>query len=254
MAIYDLSGTSTGSGIVPPVTPIKAVVVSGLTVGTTTLIGSMGRGFILGGQAYGYGSLEDHLLVIAAGTATGQGIASGGFARTMAFRGTAIGGSRFYEIAPEPMIGYANVNGSIVVDRVPCPVMCPGPTIQSFRWGHTFGAGDLMFSIRDTAGNPFAPIVVLYRMYRVLPGGGLLPVGDPNRRPAKCGKRLGVYYVTGTAGECGQPGDWMVEWRWQRSTFAPTQVGRYPFRVLDAVLDTSTPDATCRVNKYGWDD
>jgi hypothetical protein len=254
VAIYDLSGSSTGSGIVPPVTPIKVAVVVGLMLGSAISVGAVSRRLIIGGQAYGFGDLGDHLLIVTAGTAVGQGDATGDIVRVMPLQGRAIGGSNLYESVPEPIIGCAYVNATYVVDRVPCPVICPGAVRQSFRWAHTFVAGDLMLAIRDVAGNPFAPIMVLYRMYQVLPGGGLLPVGDPNRRPAKCGKRLGVYYATGTAGECGQPGDWLIEWRWQRSTFAPPQVERYPFRVLDAVLDTSVTDPTCRTAKYGWDD
>lgn len=253
MAIYDLSGSTTGAGIVTPITPTKIAVVGGTTIGSAPVDGTVTRNLIVGGQAYGYGSIEDHLLVLGEGLATGASVAQGTLYRILPVQGKVIGSARLFESAPERIVGRANVNVSYIVDHIPCPIECPA-AVPTLRWGQTLGVGDLMLAIRDLAGNPFAPIIVLYRLYQVLPGGGLLPVGDPNRRPAKCGKRLGVYYVTGIAGDCGQPGDWVVEWRWQRSTFAPTQMERRPFKVLDAVLDTSTPDGTCRVNKYGWDD
>ncbi len=209
---------------------------------------------IFGGQTYGFGGIEDHLTIYVGGSTTGQGATSGYLIRTSAIRGFIVGTSQLYESTPEPLIGRGYLTGFIVVDRVPCPISCETlPAVKSFRWGHTFVRGDLMLSLRD-GGNPYAPIIVLYRMFQVLPGGALNPVGPFNRRPAVCGKSLGVYYATGTAGELGQPGDWIIEWRWQRSTFSPTQTVRQPFKVLDAVLDTSTPDTTCRVTKYGWDE
>lgn len=253
MPIYDASGSTTGAGIISPITPVKAVVVAGTTGGVALPSGALGRTLLFGGQVYGYGSIEDHLLQVVAGSTLGAGVLTGTPVWMFPIAGRTVGAGYFYESAPEPIIGIGHLIGDAIVDRVPCPVSCT-ESAPSFRYGHIFTAGDLTLAIRDTAGNPFAPIIVLYRMFRVLPGGAVFPVGPPNRRPAKCGKRLGVYYATGTAGECGQPGDWLIEWRWQKSTFAPTQVERRAFRVLDAVLDTSVPDGTCRCTKYGWGD
>lgn len=254
MPLYDLAGTTTGSGDCSPITPVKVLVTGGSVVGIAAASTDVQRTIVFGGQSYGFGGIEDRLTLYAAGSVLGQGFITGYLVRTSHIRGVTAGASQFYESSPEPLIGQGYLTGILVVDRVPCPIACTAlPVVKSFRWGHTFVRGDLMLSLRD-GGNPYAPIIVLYRMFQVLPGGTLYPVGPFNRRPAVCNKSLGVYYATGTAGELGQPGDWIIEWRWQRSTFSPTQTVQYPFRVLDAVLDTSISDSTCRVTKYGWDD
>jgi hypothetical protein len=255
MPLYELAGTTAGAGDFSPITPVKVVVIGGSVVGIAAASTDAQRAMIFGGQVVGFGGVADQLTLYSAGNTTGQGSLSGYLVRTSSIRGSTVGSGSAFESCPEALMGKGSITAFFTVDRVPCPIACTTlPTTKTFRWGHTFVRGDLMLILRESNGNPFAPIIVLFRMFRVLNGGGLQPVGPFNRRPAVCGKSLGVYYATGTAGELGQPGDWIIEWRWQRSTFSPTHTERYSFRVLDAVLDTSIPDKTCRVQKYGWGD
>ena len=255
MSVIDLSGTTTGSFTVSTPNPIRGRILTESFGGSGDLSGSLDRTLIFGGQAYGFGLFEDHLTVLLSGTASGQGNALGSLYRVFPLSGFTYGTSKLLESVLEPVYGFGILAGFMQVDRVPCPIACvTNPVPLVFRWGQIFGPGDLMLSIRDTSGNPFAPVVVLYRMFQILKGGSLHPVGPFNRRPVACQKRLGVYYVTGTAGELGQPGDWVLEWRWQRSPYTQPVIERRPFRVLDAVLDTSISDKTCRVKKYGWGD
>lgn len=251
MPLYDLTGTTTGAGDLPTSTPVKVVVTAGSVVGVSGVSTEAQRTMIFGAQAYGFGGVEDHLTLYTAGSTVGQGFVTGFLVRRSPMYGQTIGASRFFESYPQPMIGRGFITGIVVVDRIPCPVSCPlVASPKSFRWGYTFTRCDLTLQLREPGGNPFSPIIVLYRMFRALPGGALQPVGPFNRIPVRDG--VGDYYVTGTAGELGQPGDWVIEWRWQRSTFSPTQVERFPFRVLDAVAAGDT--CLCRTTKYGWNE
>ena len=250
MADVLLSGTVTGVGTVPTLNPIKIAVMAGLASGAGDLIClTFNRLIMFGGQAHGYGDISDHLSVLMDGTVTGQGSTSGTLFRVLPLRGSSLGIGTLLESILLPAVGLGSLMGFMDVGRVPCPVSCT-PVMPTFSWGQQFGPGELMISFTDAVGNPWAPVVVLFRMFRVVRGGTLYPVGPFNRRPVACQRRLGVYYVVGMAGEGGQPGEWVIEWRWQRSPYDPPTVERRPFKVLDAV---AAGDLACRCVKYGWD-
>ena len=99
-----------------------------------------------------------------------------------------------------------------------------------FVWGHVFQRGDLPLIIRDPVGNPAAPAVVTYTMFRYLKNCPTpVQVGPLNRTPVTA--ELGEYYVSGVAGENGQPGDWFVRWVYQESIDSEKVEVPFPFKV-----------------------
>ena len=127
----------------------------------------------------------------------------------------------------------------------------PDGLIGSFRWNQTFGRGDLEICIKDRTGNQRGPVFIGYTMFTVSSTGIMHQVGPTDRKPAQAD--VGKFYVTGTAGENGQPGCWAVRWRYQRTYSDPIIEQVQQFRVVDAVLDCDRPDHLRRHCKYGWD-
>jgi hypothetical protein len=121
---------------------------------------------------------------------------------------------------------------------------------KQFRWGYMFTRGDLMLCLFDRSRNPISPYNVSYTMYQVR-GQLIMQTGPFAKSPVM--QKVGLYYATGTSGENGQPGNWLIRWSYQ-VTFqgAPTTVD-FPFQVVDAVTKPIPGDPTCRVVKYGWD-
>lgn len=127
----------------------------------------------------------------------------------------------------------------------------PEGLIGDFRWNQTFGRGDLEICLKDRQGNQRGPVFIGYTMFMVSSTGILHQVGPTDRKPAQAD--VGKFYVTGTAGENGQPGCWAVRWRYQRTYSEPIIEQLQQFRVVDAVLDCDRPDHVRRHCKYGWD-
>lgn len=129
----------------------------------------------------------------------------------------------------------------------------PHGLIGEFRWNQTFGKGDLEICIKDRFGNQRGPVFIGYTMFMVSSTGILHQTGPTDRKPAQAD--VGKFYVTGTAGENGQPGCWAVRWRYQRTYGEPVYEQLQQFRVVDAVLDHDRPGEhhVRRHCKYGWD-
>lgn len=123
--------------------------------------------------------------------------------------------------------------------------------LREFRWLHRFGRGDLEIFLRTNTGNPVSPVWIGYTIMMVTCTGIMQQIGPTDRRPAV--ENVGKFYVTGTAGEGGQPGCWAVLWRYQRSYQEPIVEVIEQFTVLDHVLDRDPRDVTLRNCKYGWD-
>jgi len=64
---------------------------------------------------------------------------------------------------------------------------------------------------------------------------------------------VGLYYAVGTAGENGQPGDWVIQWACQQFFNGPVTTTEYQFQVVDVISSPIPRDPTCRTVKYGWD-
>lgn len=127
----------------------------------------------------------------------------------------------------------------------------PNRPMGEFRWNQILGKGDLEICLQDRQGNQRGPVFIAYTMFMVTPTGVLHQTGPTDRKPAQAD--VGKFYVTGTAGENGQPGCWAVRWRYQRTYGDPITERLVQFRVLDAVLDCDRRDHVHRHCKYGWD-
>jgi hypothetical protein len=205
------------------------------------------------GVFYGSSLLSGNLIyvgdIILSGTFTGLvTITLERVVRVISLDPVVFGVGDLFWSGPLPSYGEGFLSAFYEIIRVPRPV-CPRPVVKTFAYNQTLGRGGLELRVSDVAGNPFAPISVLYSFYQVVRGGQRMLVGPPDRRPVpdlREGK-VGRYYVTGTAGELGQPGDWICVWRFRRSSWTPEETVEEPFTVT-----SSTPQVCCRNRRKGW--
>lgn len=111
----------------------------------------------------------------------------------------------------------------------------PASTSSSgvFVWGHVFQRGDLPLFVTDLANNPLDPYSVKYTMYYYPKNAQCATrVGPECRTPVRVD--VGEYYATGVAGQCGQPGDWCVEWKVQEVFNGPVLSSKFCFKVFDS--------------------
>lgn len=101
-----------------------------------------------------------------------------------------------------------------------------------FRWGHVFQRGDLPNFVTDMAGYPANPYKLTFTLF-YYPKGACCPmrVGPIDRTPVNAD--IGEYYVSGVAGQCGQPGDWYVEWKLQEAFGSQVSTDLFGFKVFD---------------------
>jgi hypothetical protein len=270
VALYDLDGTAIGAadvtGSLAVLTSVGEPLVGGSAVsgpgtlnhyivdpivGAANVSASTQAVFNMSGFVVGGSALIDARLMDVSGISLGTAIVSGDLLRILAVGGYLQGGSVVALSYPEPIYGVAIVTGYMEVIHVPLPVCEIPPVSTSFRWGHTFGVGDLDICIVGVGGNPIGPVCVSYTLYQVQRGCTLRQVGQSGRRPVQTS--VGCYYATGTAGECGQPGLWAIRWKYQRTFSDPMVEKTCYFTVLDAVLSPVPGDTLERVCKYGWD-
>jgi hypothetical protein len=268
--LFDVDGTATGTAVVTgPLAvlaaisetiggassadtsaPISHVIVQTLT-GFATVSADSQELFNVSGFVVGSGALIDGTLLDAAAVSFGSGVVSGNAVRIIGASGFTFGGSTIALSVPEPIFGVAVVTAYMEVIHVPFPVCLTPPVSTTFRWGQTLTRGDLAICIVDGFGNPLGPVCVSYTLYHIVRGCAQIQIGASGRKPAT--SSLGCYYVTGTAGECGQPGLWMVRWKYQRTFGAPVVEKECFFQVLDHVLGPVFGDTLQRECKYGWD-
>lgn len=219
--------------------------------GTSTITASWQRVILFSGFPQGIGSLLDERLLMAGGTAAGAGTLTGTLLHIIGIGGSSVGRGTFRISVPEQIFGVGVLSAFMDVVHVPpiCPPCACPPT--QFRWLQTFQKGDLTIRLTDVRGNPVGPIFLAYTMFQVLPTGVLHQVGPTDRKPATAS--VGCYYVTGTAGEGGQPGCWAIRWRYQQRYGDPVVEQYQQFQILDAALARDPLDTTPRACKYGWD-
>lgn len=121
--------------------------------------------------------------------------------------------------------------------------------MKAFGWLQLLQRGDLTLKLKGPRGHSLRPIQVQFRTFQVRADGSKFQVG-PIRTPVE--GALGEFYVTGYAGELGQPGEWEVEWRYQKDRGSPVQIVQERFLVKDAVSAKTAKDVTVRKNKTGW--
>lgn len=201
----------------------------------------IGSGYFLGSSTFEWDYVQDGASSMAGSSSmTGNGyvIKNGG--------AIILGTSSLTQATLYPVWGtsFASMNPLVVT---PVRAITMGP--KTFRWMQLFQRGDLSIFFCDGDGT-VAPIQVVYSLYFVRLGGTRRPVGPPNREPVS--GDFGEFYAVGSAGAGGQPGNWVIEWKYQRSIFHPVEVVEMPFMVLDAVLAQDPYDITDRKVKFGW--
>jgi hypothetical protein len=269
VALYDIDGTATGSAVLSGPLAVFAAATGTVTgsasasttpfvdhelletlLGSAVVTASTQQVFDVSGFVVGQGLLIDARLLDLSGVALGSGIASASATRVIGLSGYTFGVSHVAFSVPEPIYGFAVVTAYMDVIHVKPPV-CQTPQVSTkFRWGHTFTRGDLEICVVGAGGNPLGPVCMSYTLYKVVQGCQPIQVGPSGRKPARSG--VGCYYVTGTAGECGQPGLWMVRWRYQRTFGDPVVEKDCHFLVLDSVLWPVPGDNLLRECKFGW--
>ena len=203
------SAASFGSSVVNETTTV--LLVSGSTFGTSLLL------------------LGD---VPLAATFTGTSELTATVIRVISLDPTIYGYGDLFWRGPLPVYGVAILSVFLDLVRVPRP-LCPPPPVKRFRYNQTLGRGDLEIIITDDSGQPFSPANITFTFFQVVRGNQRQQVGPAGRRPVPDmheGK-VGRYYVTGTAGELGQPGDWVCVWRYQRSFWTSFVLVEQHFRV-----------------------
>jgi len=247
--LYDIDGTTVGQATASAVMPLIHNIVDPL-VGQATVTASTQAVFNMSGFLVGAGALIDASILDVAGLAVGSGSVTADLFRIVGIAGYLQGGSQVALSVPEPIFGVAVVSAYMEVIHVPPPV-CETPWVTTtFRWGHQFGQGDLNICVVAAGGNPVSPVCMSYTLYQVVRGCQLRQVGG-SRKPVQTS--VGCYYVTGTAGECGQPGLWALRWSYQRTSGDPMMEKLCYFTVMDSVLSPVPGDTLQRACKYGWD-
>jgi hypothetical protein len=272
MAIIDIDGTAIGTANVPDAPlavlfgmseatggssssgflsqPVQHDFLEVLT-GGSSVSASTQHVFNMSGYSMGAGDAIDARVLDAEGLAIGSGDLTGTLVRTIGVQGFTFGSGATALSVPEPIFGVAIVTAYMEVVHVGFPI-CETPQVEKrFRWGHQFVAGDLETFVTGANGNPMGPVCISFTMYQVQKGCALKQVGPSNRHPGT--SRVGCYYATGTAGECGQPGLWVIRWSYQGTFGGPSVVRDCYFYVLDSVLCPVPGDTLVRECKYGWD-
>ena len=220
------------------------------TFGAATQTFVLGAKGISTGEAFGHPSVNTTVTtLLCSGVATGKGelfvgdrtlsgLITGSstltttIVRVISLDPVLYGFGDFFWSGPLPSYGEGFLRGFFEVVRVPRPV-CPPPCVKRFQYNQTLGRGDLEIRITTTSGLPFGPVSVTFTFYQVMKGGQRMLVGPPDRRPVPDLRegQPGRYYVTGTAGELGQPGEWVCVWRYRRNWGQPEEQVEEHFRV-----------------------
>lgn len=239
------AGTSSASGLVY-ITHGAA----GTAAGVATTAGTAGSEFIVSGLVHGQATVSGDVTTPAAGTAAGQATVPPATAvRMVSVKGAVVGTSQLFWSYPLPMRGTSSMAAHVEIETHLPAIRAVVAPPKTFRYMQVLQRGDLPVYLCDKRG-PVSPHGVSFTLYQRRPDGSQFQVGPMARAPAE--GEVGEYYVTGRAGESGQPGCWLVRWEWQRSFDGATQTKDMEFRVEDAVLAADPRDTTVRYRKYGW--
>jgi hypothetical protein len=205
------------------------------------------RSLISSAQLVGQGSLTQFFKDGAASLVGLGDLLAGSGIRIISASVRLQGGSKVIISMPTPMVGYGNLAVFYVVDKI-LPPLCQQTKPPMLRWGQDIQRGMLGIWLRDYYNCPISPFKVSYTLFMVTPSGQLTQVGPCNRTPAK--GDIGEFYVTGVAGDLGQPGLWSIRWTYQVSFNGPCYYESMQFNVFDAWL-ARVPDPN-RICKKGW--
>lgn len=248
MAVVDASGTAEGTS--------AASAVEILLVGCT--LGFEGDSFaeatgglrqIVSGSFVGESAFAWIYEVDVAATFEGVALVACDAGVIVEAKALAVGSGRFTYEPPQVIRGWSSFIIQPVIDRhlPPLRAITLGP--KSFRWLQPLQRGDLPVLICDQR-VPATPYRVTYSLAQVRPDGSRKYVGPRERVPVP--GDTGEFYATGCAGESGQPGQWVIEWKFQRTPQASFETTEMRFQVLDAVAGADPRERLQRKTKYGW--
>ncbi len=248
MAVVDASGVVSGSSTASGVATVSTFA-SATFVGMGGVVVTPGVVRLASARFDGVGRLEWAYVKDAAATFSGTSALAGSGLVARYAAGVFLGSSAFQHSAPLRIVGTSSMAVAPVVDRhlPPLRAITMGP--KTFGWQQPLQRGDLSVFVCDGTG-PVVPSSISYRLMHVRLNGSRQQVGPRTRTPVA--GMQGEFYVTGRAGEHGQPGQWIVEWTFQRTGCSTPQVVELPFMVLDAVMAGIPGDVTCRKVKFGW--
>jgi len=249
MALYDGSGTLTGSSsssLTGAVIHYAQIVASGTSSVSAVFERTINETALLSGSSFTELAITvDAPLTTLAGASSsalaGVKIISSG---TLHFDG--FGTISLTETLPTEGSSSTSIFGEVVKTNL-FAKKCPPKT---FKWMQLFQRGDLALFLQDGKLVPSDVSLIFFALYQVK-GQSRVPRGPQRRTPAK--GALGEYYVTGLAGESGQPGDWIIVWTYQAEPGDPLVNVEYPFKVVDSVVSEVSNSLLVRKRKYGWD-
>ena len=245
MAVLDASGLAAGSSTVAA-DAVVALTASAGFVGGASFAGQ-GAAIRLSSASFLGTSLAawDYQLE-AAGEVEGVSSATASAHRARTTGAGFLGRSSFVYGTLLPIHGSSFFSVAIVVDQHLPPLSAAAGATKTFRWLQQLQRGDLAVFLCG----PAIPVRISYRLAQVRPDGSRKHVGPKARSPSR--GAVGEFYATGRAGEAGQPGDWVIEWTYQRTAQSHPERSEMAFRVLDAVQVGEQRELLDRKPKTGW--
>lgn len=248
MTLFDASGVVSGSSTVFGAATVSTFA-SATFGGVSNVVVTPGVVRLSSARFDGVGTLEWAYGKDAAGAFAGTSLVSVDAVVARGAIGVFQGSSAMQHRAPLAFVGTSSMAVAAVVDRQLPPIRAITMGPKAFAWQQLLQRGDLSVFVCDSAG-PVVPVLISYRLLQVRLNGSRQQVGPQSRKPVP--GVAGEFYVTGRAGEHGQPGQWIVEWTFQRTRYSMPQVVELPYMVLDTVMAGTPGDVTCRKIKFGW--
>lgn len=248
MALVDGSGTALGGS---SASLLGSVIFhqGGVAAGTSSAVCAGGTIYLGTVRVLGTSSLEWDYFQDGEGVALGSSFASLDAVRVRTAKGVTLGTSFLKHVALLPILGLSYMSMHAEVLRSPLKAITMGP--KTFRWMQLLQRGDLAIFLCNLGGGIVIPTVIVYSLINVRSDGTRKYIGPRHRSPVN-GEQAGEFYAVGLAGQGGQPGPWVIEWKIQRSSSDPLQVVEMDFCVLDGVLAQDPRDITDRKVKFGW--
>jgi len=241
-------GTAVGTGALATADGAYLAGGAGAAAGAASATATGGILFLSTGIASGKGTLEWDFIQEAGGTVVCSAYVTGSGVRIRNARGFVQGSTLMVWSFPLPMVGKTVMVAHAEVERVPSLRAIVAPA-KCFRYLQLLQRGDCSIFISDARG-AVSPAVVTYTLFQQRTDGSRRQVGPAGRTPAR--GDVGEFYITGRAGESGQPGIWTVQWTFQRDFQGRKETKEQSFQVLDAALAADPRDVTVRIEKYGW--
>ena len=217
---------------------------SATTSGTSNLEGWMGISYISTGWLSGTSTLEWDWIREGSATIDGTSTVTADGIRVRTAKAVSVGSSQFLDGSPPVLSGT-----SLMTEMAQVSTHVVATGLRTFIWMQLFQRGNLAVQFCDGE-NPVIPYDVYYRLTFIRPDGSRMRVGPRKKIPARGG--AGEYYVTGLAGEHGQPGEWLVQWFYKHYPTSSIKTVEMSFQILDAVLCGCSYDLTDRQTVYGW--